>query len=371
MTTSPPPDVGGLRRILAKQADPYAGGDLENAKRYAGFVWVSAALIAVALIPFAPPTKAIGPAGWPILIGIIAATAGRTWLLLRPGSRVDFNGLYRGAYPGLAAVAVMTWLTGGHGSPYQELYVLAAVFSAGIHPLRRLIPFMTLMSLAAAAPLAYDGWSSSALAEVLTHIGVWSTLAVSNFTAMSRVRRSRVALREQGEQAERLARIDSLTGLGNRRAFDEQLEREFARTKRNEESLCIAVFDLDGFKRVNDEFGHSHGDEVLRTVAEVLRRVMRRSDLCFRWGGDEFAVLLPQAEPMGTQRAAERVGAEMERLSHRFAATVTLSYGVADGSGARTADHLIALADEALLSAKRQREGWDPHLSHGSPLAGR
>jgi diguanylate cyclase (GGDEF)-like protein len=357
-------------RLLAKQADPYAGGDLANAKRYASFVWVSAALIALALIPFAPPTKAIGAAGWPILIAIIAATGLRIWLLLRPGSRIDFNGLYAGAYPGLAAVAIMTWLTGGQSSPYQELYVLGAVYSAGIHPLRRVIPYMALTSLAAAAPLAYEGLSSGSLAELLTHVCIWSTLAVSNFTAMSRVRRSRVALREQGERAERLARIDSLTGLGNRRAFDEQLQREFARTKRSEEPMCLVVFDLDGFKRVNDDFGHSHGDECLRTVADALRRVMRRSDLCFRWGGDEFAVLLPETESIGAQLAAERMGAEMARLSHRFAATVTLSYGVADGSGARTAEHLIALADEALLSAKRRRDGLEPHFSQGSPLTG-
>jgi diguanylate cyclase (GGDEF)-like protein len=369
MIAGPPSPSGGLRQLLAKQDDPYAGGDLANAKRYAGFVWVSAGLITVGLLPLAPPTKAIGVAGWPIIGVLLAGTAYRTWRLLRPKTKIDFDAIYAGSYIGLAAVALMVWLTGGQGTPYTELYVLGAVYSAGIHPLRRLIPYMLLMSVAAAAPLAYGGWSSNFLADLLTDLGIWTTLAASNFTAMTRVRRSRVALRLHGEQAERLARIDSLTGLGNRRAFDELLEREFARTKRNNEAICLAVFDLDGFKHLNDDFGHAHGDECLRAVADVLRRVMRRSDLCFRWGGDEFAALLPQADLMGAQLAAERVGAELERFSHRLASPITLSYGVADGRYASTAEHLIALADEALLSAKREREPWEQRLTGEAPLS--
>ena len=368
MIASPPPETGGLRRLLARQEDPYAGGDLANAKRYAGLIWASAGLIALGLLPFAPPTTEIGELGWVVMAALLAASAFRVWRLLRPASGIGFRGLYVGSYTGLVAVALMVWLTGGQGSPYGELYVLGAVYSAGIHPLRRLIPYMALVVLAVAAPLAYDGWSRAYLAEILTHMGVWTTLVAANFAAMERVRRSRSALRLQGEQAERLARIDSLTGLGNRRAFDEQLQREFARRQRNQEALCLIAFDLDGFKRLNDDFGHSHGDQCLRGVADVLRRVMRRSDLCFRWGGDEFAALLPEAEPIGAQLAAERVGVELERLSHRLASPITVSYGVADGSCASTAEHMIALADEALLSSKRERAGWAPGLMDRAPL---
>ncbi|MFN2615737.1 MAG: GGDEF domain-containing protein [Thermoleophilaceae bacterium] len=357
MIASAAPAMGGLRRLFAKKEDPYAGADLANAKRYAGFVWVSAGLIALGLLPFAPPTAQIGPAGWAVVALLLTGSAFRTWLLFRPNSRIDFDGLYAGSYSGLAAVALMVWLTGGQGSHFAELYALGAVYSAGIHPLRRLVPYMALVTIAMTAPLAYGGWSRHFLAEALTQLGVLTTLVIANFAAMSRVRFSRQALRLHGEQAERLARIDSLTGLGNRRSFDELLEREFARTKRNDEALSLVVFDLDGFKRLNDDFGHSHGDECLRAVADVLRRVMRRSDLCFRWGGDEFAALLPQSELLGSQLAAERVGSELDRLSHRLASPVTVSYGVADGGLASTPEHLIALADEALLRAKRDRDG--------------
>jgi diguanylate cyclase (GGDEF)-like protein len=367
--TAPAQAEGRLTRLLAKQQDPYAGSDLANAKRYAGFVWVCATVISLALIPFAPPTAAFGRAGWAIFAAIIAATAIRTWALLRPESKIGFNGLYAGGYAGLAAIVVMVWLSGGQSTPYDELYVLGAVYAAGIHPLRRLLPYMALTALAAAAPIGYQGWSSDFFGDLLTHLAIWTTLVISNFNAMSRVRRGRVALRQHGEQAARQARIDSLTGLGNRRAFDELLEREFARSKRSEEPVCLLIFDLDGFKRLNDDFGHAHGDECLRTVADVLRRVMRRTDLCFRWGGDEFAAVLPDAEPMGAQLAAQRVRAELNRLSHRLAAPVTLSYGVGDGRYASTAEHMVALADEALLAAKRDQDRWESlRLSDDPPL---
>jgi len=214
---------GGLRRLLAKQPDPYAGGDLANAKRYASLVWASVALVALVLVPFAPPTSTIGSAGWGVFAAIIAGILVRIWVVLRSASAIDFDDLYVGSYLSLAAVALMVWLTGGHESPYQELFVLGAMYTAGTHPLRRLVPYMALMWLALAAPLAYDGASSSFAAQYVTHLGVWSALIVSNFTAMSRVRRKRLTLRQHGEQAERLARIDSLTGLGNRRYFDELL----------------------------------------------------------------------------------------------------------------------------------------------------
>src|SRR5436190_6550037 len=121
---------GRLGRLLAKQPDPYAGGDLANAKRYAGLVWASGALVALALVPFAPPTSSIGPAGWGIFAAIIAATLFCIWNLLRPGSAIDFDDLYVGSYASLAAVALMVWLSGGQHSPYEELYVLGAIYSA-------------------------------------------------------------------------------------------------------------------------------------------------------------------------------------------------------------------------------------------------
>src|SRR5437764_4393574 len=113
MTATAPAQSGGrLTRLLAKQQDSYAGSDLANAKRYAGFVWVCGTVISLALIPFAPPTAAIGGTGWAIFAAIIAATVVRTWALLRPESKIGFKGLYAGGYAGLAGIAVMVWLSG-------------------------------------------------------------------------------------------------------------------------------------------------------------------------------------------------------------------------------------------------------------------
>ena len=148
------------------------------------------------------------------------------------------------------------------------------------------------------------------------------------------------------------SRQDMLTDLANRRAYEERLAVEVARAERYGHPLSLVLFDLDGFKRVNDEEGHPAGDDALRRVADAIRHT-RLSDDCYRIGGDEFALVLPETPEDGAAIAADRVAAEIaDRLR---TAGVTASYGIAPHGAAATADELHATADERLLAAKGAR----------------
>ena len=165
----------------------------------------------------------------------------------------------------------------------------------------------------------------------------------------------RVAL---ARELERLARTDPLTGIGNRRRFDEHLEAEVARAPRSSEPLSLLLCDVDFFKAYNDRYGHQQGDACLAQVARALEGVIQRpADLAARYGGEEFAVVLPQTSAVGARSRAERVRAAVRALAIPHDASpgrdrVTISVGVATVSGAWTPAQIVALADRALYEAK-------------------
>jgi diguanylate cyclase (GGDEF)-like protein len=148
---------------------------------------------------------------------------------------------------------------------------------------------------------------------------------------------------------------DPLTGLYNRRLFDESFEKELNRARRYNQPLGLVVLDLHRFKEVNDKHGHPRGDEVLRAMAETLKKALRTSDSAFRIGGDEFALLLPQtdaAQALALTRRITIVFAEIiEPL--QLAVSVTIDHGIAIfPQDAELADKLIHLADERLYRLK-------------------
>jgi diguanylate cyclase (GGDEF)-like protein len=161
------------------------------------------------------------------------------------------------------------------------------------------------------------------------------------------------------ETVERQAVTDELTGLANARAFHSILEREIERSRRFQSPLGLVMVDLDHFKRVNDEHGHQQGDEVLASVAAVLRDFSRDIDAPARYGGEELAVVLPQTDSEGAALLAERMREAVERLQVPRVGgpgflRVTASFGVAavpDSAGDK--DELVAAADAALYRAKR------------------
>ncbi|MGH2977370.1 MAG: diguanylate cyclase, partial [Gaiellaceae bacterium] len=154
---------------------------------------------------------------------------------------------------------------------------------------------------------------------------------------------------------ERQALVDGLTGLANRRAASDALHAEAARAERLETPLSVVLADLDGFKDINDEYGHAVGDAVLRAFAEVLRDTLRESDLAGRWGGEEFLLLLPGADEEGAAQFAERVRIALagRDIPSVPGLRVTASFGVAEWAGETNTQQLVAAADSALYRAKR------------------
>jgi diguanylate cyclase (GGDEF)-like protein len=144
---------------------------------------------------------------------------------------------------------------------------------------------------------------------------------------------------------ESTARTDPLTGLPNRRVWDEDLERELARARRHGGALCLAMLDLDRFKAFNDRYGHQAGDQLLAAAAMAWRHALRATDTIARYGGEEFAVLLPHSDEEGALVVIERL-LEVVPLGQ------TASAGISSWDGTETAAELLARADVALYAAK-------------------
>ena len=153
------------------------------------------------------------------------------------------------------------------------------------------------------------------------------------------------AVREATHQLRTLAFVDPLTGLPNRRAFDDDLARETSRARRHGHVLSVAVLDVDGLKRINDELGHDAGDSLLRAVGVVLRAALRNEDVAYRIGGDEFALLLPDVDVADDGFLRERLQA---------VGSPPLSFGVAS-SARDPLDDLAAIADDRLYAGRRAR----------------
>jgi len=153
------------------------------------------------------------------------------------------------------------------------------------------------------------------------------------------------------------ATVDVVSGLFNRRYFRVRLEEELERSRRRQSALTLMMIDVDDFKRVNDTFGHLAGDGILCETADIVRRSVRLLDVCTRFGGDEFAIIMPGI-------AAERAGVVAERIRSRVEkscasdlqpdeSTTTVSIGLTTTTGSVSARGLVAQADQALYRAKR------------------
>jgi diguanylate cyclase (GGDEF)-like protein len=154
-------------------------------------------------------------------------------------------------------------------------------------------------------------------------------------------------------QAERNAHTDALTGLGNRHWMRTMFEREVTRALHSNKALCLMMIDVDEFKAFNDRYGHVAGDSVLVAVAEALREYLRPTDLVARFGGDEFAVLLPELQLNQARQTAERIRQQIAALSPPSLATaVTVSIGLADRTPHDDVATLVQRADAAMYDAK-------------------
>jgi diguanylate cyclase (GGDEF)-like protein len=354
-----------LRSYFARTTDPYAGGDLKNAQRMGTVLWGLLVLLAIVLVPLNPPTEAVGSIGWVFAVLLIVAGIAVTYSMRR-GEIASWRSLLAVSYGTVVAIGVMQYLSGGQNAPFRGLVLLPVLFVAATQPPRKIAPFMGLVLLVLAAPFVYDAWDTVRAQGVAATFVIWCALAVGASLLMMGVRAQRLTLQAEGEEARTEARIDSLTGLRNRRAFDELLATEVGRARQLGLPLSMAMVDIANFKDVNEKWSYAEGDRCLRDVADTLRENLRQPDFCFRWGGDEFALILSGTPVDETGPIEERLTNEVSRncmrpddspIRLRFAA-VELSDGVSPGELTERAGLALTMAkadDDQATSAASSR----------------
>lgn len=163
-------------------------------------------------------------------------------------------------------------------------------------------------------------------------------------------------MRDLNEALREASTHDALTGLPNRRLLVEHLKKETERYTRYQRPFSIAMLDVDHFKAINDQYGHELGDSALTEIARVLDAEVREQDICGRWGGEEFLILLPETQADAAERVMERVRTAVERLTLRARTdnvNATISIGIAEYRKGESYSETINQADHALLVAKR------------------
>lgn len=244
------------------------------------------------------------------------------------------------------------WLASQPGSGLAR--VLASPGLGGELARRTLAPALVAPVLVAFfAQLALArGWLS--VGATVTWMAVASGLFVAGLvwwgsSLLDRLERER----EHSRRLEASAHTDELTGVGNRRAFDEALTALLARRAKGGSPLCLLMIDLDYFKRYNDSHGHLAGDQALRLAGALLRAALRPGDIAARYGGEEFAVLLPGVDAERALMVAERLVRDF-RIADWPHEPVTISVGVAEASQGEAPQSLVARADAALYAAKAE-----------------
>lgn len=197
-------------------------------------------------------------------------------------------------------------------------------------------------------------------AELSTQVADQTFVLKKQADDLRKVDEERTALlleiKRQAADFEQQARSDKLTGLANRRAFDEALHRECAQSRRRDMPLCLALLDIDHFKTINDTYNHSIGDKVLIWVAQEISRYCREEDLVVRWGGEEFAVLLPNCNSDDAMVICERIRLAITQIDCSSLATdmaLSISIGVTSYHQNDSFEQLISRADDALYTAKQ------------------
>ena len=240
--------------------------------------------------------------------------------------------------------------SGGAAGGDELYYLWVVIYAAYYFPRRAVAAQVLLITVAYAVTLWLIDPGPIAPSRWLTVAGLVVGTAVVVRLLSERIDR---LIAELGAAA----RTDWLTGLPNRRAFEEQFSRESARADRSLRPLAVVTADVDRFKEINDRFGHAAGDAALVRVAAALRDAMRAIDTPARLGGDEFAALLPETDSAEAQVVAQRlrdaIGVTHDGAGHGL----SLSVGVAVHAPGEPLEHVMRSADESLYAAKRARAG--------------
>jgi diguanylate cyclase (GGDEF)-like protein len=272
------------------------------------------------------------------------AALGFVLLLLAVGPRLPRLALFALGPIGAALIAYALATTPPNETDGALLYVWPVLWVTYFFGRRGAIAIVAwVAAVQAAAVLAMDDGVFDRWMDVVVSVAV---VAVVVHSLVERNRRLVARLAAE-------ARVDKLTGVLNRRGFQERAEVELERARREQAWVGAVTVDIDYFKRVNDEWGHDVGDRVLERLGEVLRGESRSSDVVARLGGEEFAALLPGADADEAMAYAERVRDQFARDAGLGLPPVTVSAGVSAAVSPGTVDELLQPADSALYAAKR------------------
>jgi diguanylate cyclase (GGDEF)-like protein len=244
-----------------------------------------------------------------------------------------------------AGTAALVTLLGG-GEAFWLCLPTALLLAAPVQRVREAVTGAACCVVAAAAPSFFSAGLGPRPPLGLAVVVVGSSVAI-----LERVIRRLEGERESYRGA---AMSDPLTGLANRRALAERIRYEVARHARQEHSFTVLALDLDGFKLVNDRFGHDAGDEILKEVAAALHDAVREQDTIARLGGDEFCVLAPETGRAGGEQLAARISDELMRVTtgvRGLSASVGVAVFPEDG---RNAQAVMTAADQRQVDAKRR-----------------
>lgn len=284
-------------------------------------------------------------AGWFVNVGagVLAAIWGLVYVLL-PNPAPD---RVLRATPAAAALLITFTLAFNHSNAADGMLLLSwpLLFAAYLLPRRTaywtlvvVAACLTVIFAAGSGPDRFAAWIETTTSTALTLIVILRVRAQAD--------RLKQALAEQ-------ASTDPLTGLGNRRAFDEALEREVSRQRRTRAPLSLLAVDVDHFKQINDTWGHAAGDDTLIALGDLLPRLVRASDTVGRVGGEEFGILLPDCPAPQARARADALRAQVWAASRDWTHPVTVSVGVATvPDSADALDDLVVAADMALYAAK-------------------
>lgn len=170
--------------------------------------------------------------------------------------------------------------------------------------------------------------------------------------ARDKAEAAQIALARANAELQNLASTDELTGAINRRQFEISLKSQITLAKRHGEPLCLVMFDLDHFKRINDDYGHSCGDRVLVEISQIVRNSLREGDFCGRWGGEEFLILLPYCDLENGKKIADGIRRRFAQYDFFKIGHVTASFGVAQWKSEELGSDWIARTDKAMYAAK-------------------
>jgi diguanylate cyclase (GGDEF)-like protein/putative nucleotidyltransferase with HDIG domain len=276
------------------------------------------------------------------------AAFGIAALLLFAYDRIPIWGFQVFLACGTVLVEWAIYASGDTTSPYAMFYFWIAIYAFYFLPRVRAALQMVFIGIAYSAALVSNGDIHTA--PVIHWLFVTSTLVVAGaFIGVQRAHVDRLI-----DRLSSAARTDSLTGLVNRRGFEELFDTELERARRGDRPLSVIVADLDGFKAINDRYGHAAGDRALEKLSRILQGVKRRVDTAARVGGEEFAVIAPDSDHHAAYILAERIRREVRDsfTGEQFPMTISLGVATFPRHGA-TAEALIGGADEALYAAKK------------------